>query len=178
MNSINLSFHTKKRLTLLLGLGLSWGAVITAVFLQFHYQLNPCPLCILSRIILIVAGCIFCCWLAQSFIKKSGDKFYFLIASLVMLCGLALSSYHIWLTLLPAEKLPACGPDLNYLLETLPLSEAIIEAFKGSGSCAQNTFRLLGLSLAQLEWALYFMLFSLNIYIWRHIKATHKTRGA
>ena len=178
MNSINFSLQAKKKLALLLGLGLSWGSVGLAFLLQLYYQLNPCPLCILSRIILIGIGFIFCCWLVQSFFgKKSGNWLYFLLTSLSLAGGLILSSYHVWLMLLPSERLPSCGPDLNYLLETLPLKEVFIEVFKGSGNCAHDTWRLLGLNLAQLQWGIYFMLVILHFYIWKKIKSIDKTRG-
>jgi disulfide bond formation protein DsbB len=154
---------------------ISWGSVGIAVFLQFYYELTPCPLCIFSRIILMGIGFIYWAWLIQTLLFKKTTKrhihfIYFALIGLGLLSGLGLSGYHIWLMNLPPEKIPSCGPDLSYLLETLPLYEVIIEAFKGSGSCAQDTWRLFGLNLAQLELGVFGLLTGAQIYILKLIK--------
>ncbi len=155
-------------LTILTGCVVSLGSVGIAIFLQYYYNLTPCPLCIFSRIILIVMGGMYFTWLTQRLIfKKSFDWLYFYGLALILVSGLALSGYHLWLMYLPPEKLPACGPDLSYLLETLPLNEVIIEVFKGSGSCAHDTWRLWGLSIPQLELGIYLLLAGLQLYLYK-----------
>jgi protein dithiol:quinone oxidoreductase len=47
---------------------------------------------------------------------------------------------------------PACGPGLDYMLERFPLMEALQKIFKGSGECAEASWRFLALSIA--EWSL------------------------
>jgi disulfide bond formation protein DsbB len=166
--------NTKFLLCLLLGLLLSWGAVGIALFLQFYAELNPCPLCIFNRMILIGIGGIYFSWLLQQLFIKNTEKgfnIFFSLVSLGILSGLALSGYHSWLMHLPPEKLPSCGPDLSYLLETLPLHEVLLEAFKGSGSCAQDKWRFLGLfNIAQLALGLYAVLTALQIYLFQSKK--------
>ncbi len=163
---------------LLLGLVCSLGSVGAAIFLQFYYQLTPCPLCIFSRIILMLIGAFYFAYLIQHLIfKRRADLIYFSLITLGIGGGLMLSGYHNWLMHLPPEKLPSCGPDLSYLLETLPLNEAVIEAFKGSGSCTQDTWRVLGLNVAQLELGVYLTLTGLQIFIGKKINFMRKTRG-
>ena len=41
---------------------------------------------------------------------------------------------------------PACGMGLNYMLETLPLSDVLGKVLGGSGECAEKGWELLGLS--------------------------------
>lgn len=165
-------------LPILTGLMLSLGSVGFAIFLQFYYELTPCPLCIFSRIILIGLGLIYAAWLVQRLIfKKQIDLIYFCFITVGVVSGLALSGYHNWLMHLPSEKIPACGPDLTYLLENLPFNEAVIEAFKGSGSCAQDAWRLFGLTVAQLEIGVYLSLAALQLYVGKKLKAMRKTRG-
>lgn len=171
MNPTNFSHRFAVPLTAFTGFILSLGSVGIAIFLQHYYELNPCPLCIFSRILLIFMGGIFFIWLMQHLIvKKSFDWLYFCLITLALFSGLALSGYHLWLMHLPPEKLPACGPDLSYLLETLPLNEVIVEVFKGSGSCAQDTWRLWGLSIPQLELGIYMLLAGLQLYLYKLLK--------
>jgi len=47
---------------------------------------------------------------------------------------------------------PACGPDLFYMMENLPFSRMLQKLFMGSGQCAEVHWRFLGLSIA--EWSL------------------------
>lgn len=158
-------------LPILTGFLLSFSSVVAALFLQFYYQLTPCPLCIFSRMTLIAIGIIYAAWLVQRLLfKKQMNVFYFCLVGVSVVGGLLLSGYHNWLMHLPPEKLPSCGPDLSYLLETLPLNEAMIAAFKGSGSCAQDSWRILGLNVAQLELGVYLALVGLQLYIATKIK--------
>lgn len=173
MKPINFSSvpSIKIRLAILTGFILSIGSVGIALFLQAYYELNPCPLCIFSRIILLFMGSIYFIWFIQHLVfKKSFNWSYFYFIALTLMCGLGLSGYHLWLMYLPPEKLPACGPDLSYLLETLPLNEVIVEVFRGSGSCAQDTWRLWGFSIPQLELGIYLLLTGLQLFLYKLLK--------
>jgi disulfide bond formation protein DsbB len=51
-----------------------------------------------------------------------------------------------------------CGPDLAYMLDSLPLAQVLPKVFKGEGDCAKVAWKFLGLSIP--EWALaWFVLF-------------------
>jgi disulfide bond formation protein DsbB len=54
---------------------------------------------------------------------------------------------HVWLTTLPPERVPACGPGLDFMLESFPLRDALRMVLSGSGECATVTWRLLGFSM-------------------------------
>jgi len=47
---------------------------------------------------------------------------------------------------------PACGPDLFYMLDNFPLGRTLQLLLRGSGQCAEVHWRFLGLSIA--EWSL------------------------
>lgn len=158
--------HRLKLFVLSSGVMLSFGAFGMALLLQHYYNLTPCPLCIFSRMLLIGLGCFYSTWLLQSiFSQKTRDWLYFSLLTLGVGSGLLLSGYHNWLLSLPLERMPSCGPSLDYLLDILPLYDALILAFKGSGSCAQETFRWMGFNLAELELGVYLMLSGLQIYL-------------
>jgi disulfide bond formation protein DsbB len=49
--------------------------------------------------------------------------------------------------MLPPEQVPACGPSLGYMLETLPLGETLTIMLTGDGNCAEELWSFLGLSI-------------------------------
>ncbi|MDG2302078.1 MAG: disulfide bond formation protein B, partial [Gammaproteobacteria bacterium] len=53
----------------------------------------------------------------------------------------------------PADKVPECGPGLEYLLEVYPLFDVLKTVLKGSGDCAETQWVFLNLSIA--EWSLF-----------------------
>ena len=63
-----------------------------------------------------------------------------------------MAARQVWLQHLPADKVPACGPDLYFMLENLPLARTLEKLFTGSGQCAEVNWKSLGLSIA--EWSL------------------------
>ena len=65
----------------------------------------------------------------------------------------------MYLQHLPPDQVPACGPDLFYMVENLPVARTLTLLFRGSGQCAEVKWRFLGLSIA--EWSLvWFVLFA------------------
>ena len=66
--------------------------------------------------------------------------------------GMLTAGRQVWLQHLPPELHPSCGPDLNFLLENFPLTDALSYVFAGDGECAVVDWTLLGQSLAM--WSL------------------------
>jgi len=66
--------------------------------------------------------------------------------------GAAAAGRQVWLQHLPPEKVPACGPDLLFMLENFPLADTVQRLIKGTGECAAVDWTFLGLSIA--EWSL------------------------
>lgn len=121
--------------------GLGCLALIAyALILQWVDGLEPCPLCIFQRV---------------SFAGMA--VFFFLGAALpgrvaavgiglAALSGVGLAWRHLWLQSLPPEQVPACGPGLDYMLGTFPLSEVFAMVLSGSGECAEVDY-VFGLSI-------------------------------
>ncbi|MDG4552096.1 MAG: disulfide bond formation protein B [Candidatus Contendobacter sp.] len=126
------------------GLGFAWYA-------QFYLGLEPCPLCIFQRLALFALGVAFLLAAVHN-PDKRGARVYGVLIGLVAAIGAGIAGRHVWLQHLPPEQAPRCGPGLDYLLETLPLSETIREVLTGSGECAKVDWSLLGLSIP--EWTL------------------------
>jgi disulfide bond formation protein DsbB len=94
-----------------------------------------------------------------------GRRIYGLLLTFVTSAGIIVSARHTWLQHLPNEKIPECGPGLDFWMKNLPANELIQKIFQGSGECAEVAWSLIGLSIP--EWSLIvfilFLLFSLKL---------------
>ncbi len=83
---------------------------------------------------------------------RAGQVIYSMLGLLFALGGLGVAARHVWLQHLPPGQVPACGPDLAFMLENFPLGRTLQKLFEGSGQCAEVKWRFLGLSIP--EWSL------------------------
>ena len=83
---------------------------------------------------------------------RAGQIVYSLLGLLAALGGGGVAVRHVWLQHLPPDQVPACGPDLFFMLENFPLGRTLQKLFEGSGQCAEVKWRFLGLSIP--EWSL------------------------
>jgi disulfide bond formation protein DsbB len=144
---------------------LALGALVCALllgfgfYLQYVVGLKPCPLCMVQRgfylalIITFGVG-------ALHGPARVGAAAYGALAILFAAGGAAAAGRQVWLQHLPEDKVPACGPNLAFMLENFPLGETIQRLIQGDGECAVVDWRFLGLSIA--EWSLlWFVLIAL-----------------
>jgi len=127
--------------------------------------LEPCPLCIFQRIGLIGLGIIsFIAFLHNP--KTNGMKrLYAFLGSLSILWSAGVAARHVWLQNLPPDKVPSCGPGLDYWLETLPMKSVFQQVLSGSGECAKVDWTFLGQSLP--VWSLVFFSILLLVSLWQ-----------
>lgn len=136
------------------------GLMAYALYAQHGLGLEPCPLCVLQRVAVISLGGIFLV-AALHPAGAVGRRVYGALLALVALAGSGVAGRHVWLTTLPPERIPACGPGLDFMLEAFPLREALAMVLSGSGECANVDWQFLGLSMP--AWVL-IALISLGIY--------------
>lgn len=148
---LNLWKTVSNRILYLIGALVVAGLMGFGFYLQYVKHQDPCPLCMVQRVIFIA--------IMASFIlatlhhpKKTGEWIYAGLIGLFSLLGMGVASRHIWLQHLPKDQVPACGPGLDYMLETLPMASVLKEVLHGSGECAEKgwTFLMLGIP----EWSL------------------------
>lgn len=152
----------------LLGLVTCVTAMLFAVgFLQHYLMLDPCPLCVITRVIVISMSVVFFVALIHN-PAQLGQRIYALLAIAVGLIGLGVQFRHIWLQNLPPDQVPACGPGLEFLLETQPIFSALRTVFEGSGDCAEIDWIFLGLTIP-MQTALLFA-FLLALAIWQLVR--------
>ena len=126
-----------------------------ALYAQHVDGLEPCPLCVFQRVAVIGCGIIFAVAAVHGPSRK-GALGYALGTLAVAGIGALVSMRHVWLQSLPPSEVPACGPGLNYMLETLPFTDVLSKVLQGSGECAAVDWRFLGLSLP--GWTLVFFI--------------------
>ena len=154
-----------------------WFFLITALatatllaygyYLQFHEGLEPCPMCIFQRLcyMAIAATGIIA---ATHGPARVATLAYCGLTTLFAGIGAAIAGRQVWLQHLPEDRIPECGPGLEFMLEVYPLAEVIRTALKGTGECATVDWTFAGLSIA--DWSLIcFVLFSLAhiLFGWR-----------
>jgi len=125
--------------------------IIAAYYFQFVDHLDPCPLCILQRVCFAFMA-LFFLFAGLHNPGHKGQLRYNILAFIPSAIGLYVAATHTWLQHLPKDEVPTCGPGLNYLLDTLPVTDAIEQIFRGSGECAEVSWRLYGFSMP--EWTL------------------------
>lgn len=119
-----------------------------ALFFEFILGLAPCPLCMMQRIWFAMAAIV--AYIALLHNPRLG--IYALVTLLCVGIGAYFSIRQLWLQGLPEDQVPACGPDLQYMLEVFPLSDVLIAMTQGTGDCAKTAWSFLGITLP--GWAL------------------------
>ncbi len=66
------------------------------------------------------------------------------------LVGAGIAGRHVWLQMNPQGL--SCGPGLQTMLESFPLTAVLPMVFRGSGDCSEAAWTLLGLTIA--DWSL------------------------
>ena len=122
-----------------------------ALFLQYVEHQDPCPLCMVQRVIFIAIMIMFIL-AALHGPKRVGERVYAALVLMLSLTGAGVAARHIWIQNLPKDQVPACGPGLDYMLETMPMSHVLKELMHGSGECAEKGWTFLTLGIPQ--WSL------------------------
>jgi protein dithiol:quinone oxidoreductase len=145
-----------RRLVNLLGFAVCAALMGYALHAQYRLGLEPCPLCILQRVGIVLLGLAF---LVAALHHPRGWGRYVYAALLVLfaLATAGVASRQLYIQSLPPGTLPSCGAPLAVLLKIAPLTEVIRKVFTGSGECGEVSWRFLGLAMPAwvLVWALF-----------------------
>lgn len=147
---------SQRRIYLALALACA-AAMAFALYAQHGLGLEPCPLCIFQRLAVLAVGAaaLGAAWRDPRY--RGPQLAWGGVTLLSALAGAGVAAWHVKLQLFtPEDKIPACGPGLDYMLETMPFTDMLAKVFKGSGECAEVSWTLLGLSLP--AWSLVFLI--------------------
>jgi disulfide bond formation protein DsbB len=102
-----------------------------ALVMEHLFDMDPCPLCLL--------------------LHSPRWGIYPLLTLLAAVIGAGFSIRQLYLQSLPEDQVPACGPDMTYMLENFPLADVLAAMTRGTGSCAEVAWQF-GLTIP--GWAL------------------------
>ena len=128
------------------GLAASAGMMGFALYAEHVLALEPCPLCVFQRMATIGLATMFLLALVHD-PRSWGSRLYALLIAIAAGVGATVAGRHVWIQNLPPDEVPACGAGLDYLMNTMPLTDVIREVFTGSGECAELKWSFLGLSM-------------------------------
>ena len=126
--------------------------LVAAIAMEYFWGLQPCPLCILQRIILVALGLLLMIAVLHN-PRNWALRFYGFFICMLALSGLWAAARQVWLEHQPASQKAICLPGLSYMVSYLPLKQVIQILFEGEESCGEVKWRLLGLSIA--NWTLF-----------------------
>jgi len=140
-------FRASFRLQFLLGFLVCVGLLGFALYTEYFGGLNPCPLCTFQRAAFISLAVMF---LLGGLLAPRGAgarATWGVLALIAAGVGIAIAGRHVWLTHLPPDQVPSCGPDLAYMMNAFPLGDVVKKVLTGSGECAKVDWTFLGLSM-------------------------------
>ena len=152
----------------------------TALYFQHVMGLEPCPLCIFQRMFVMALGAVM---LAGAWHDPAGGwrRLYGAVVTVIAALGIVVAGRHVWLQNLPEDRVPECGPGLDYMLEAFPLGEALALVFRGSGECAEVQWTFLTLSIPAWTLLIFIGLAGFGLYLLfysRKIQSAASTAGA
>lgn len=118
-----------------------------ALIMEHAFAMDPCPLCLMQRLWFAIAGLL----TLAALIHSPRWGIYPLLTGLAALIGAGFSIRQLYLQNLPEDQVPACGPDMSYMLENFPLADVLAAMTRGTGDCAQVAWQF-GLTIP--GWAL------------------------
>ncbi len=143
-----------------------FALLAAAYYFEYALYLDPCPLCIMQRIAVLLVGVV----ALSGFIMANTvvrEKIHGVLMALAALFGVFVAGRHVWIQSLPADQVPTCGPSLEYMVDTLPWAEVLSIMLRGNGNCADAQWSFMGLSMPLwvLIWFVGFILLAGFMYV-------------
>lgn len=160
--------HWSYRSSYLAGLVACLALLGYALYAEHVLAMIPCPLCIFQRIGFLVMAVFFL--LGALHAPRAGGRWVYAGGVLLgALFGGIVAGRHLWIQSLPADRVPSCGPDLGYMMDTFPFAKVLKMVFTGSGECAKVE-PVLGLPMP--AWTL---LWFVLLAVWAVLAARRRT---
>ena len=139
------------------------GLLAYAYYAEFVLGLAPCPLCMLQRLGFMGMLVVALVGIVHN-PRKWGRRLYAVPMLASGVWGLTTAYRHVWLQGLPEDEVPDCGPGLEFMQSYgFSWTEIVVEAFTGSGQCAEIDWSFLGLSMP--AWTLFWYVMTLGFIV-------------
>jgi len=153
-----------RRKLFLTGFLISVLLIVYVLYTQYVLGLEPCPLCILQRVAVIALGVSFLLLALRPPQRKQSKFLTSILLVMISSAGAGIAARHVWLQNLPPDKVPGCGPGLDFMMANFPLSDVLEMVFSGSGECAEISWSFAFLSMP--AWALIWLIVLGSFGIW------------
>ena len=153
-----------RRHLLLTGFLISVLLIVYVLYAQYVLALEPCPLCILQRVAVLALGLSFLLLALRPPQRKQSKFLASLLLMMISSAGVGIAARHVWIQSLPPDKVPGCGPGLDFMMANFPLSEVLEMVFSGSGECAEISWSFAYLSMP--AWALIWLIVLGSFGVW------------
>lgn len=152
------------RLGYALGFLVCAGLIGYALYLQYYEFQDPCPLCLLQRMVYMALAAVFLLAAVHG-PGRTGALIYGGLLALTAAVGAAVATRHVWLQIQPPDAVPECGPSLEFMLRKYPAFQAFEKIFGGTGQCAEAGWKFLGLTIAGWSLVWFVLLGALALYL-------------
>ena len=122
---------------------ISIAVISTALIAEYFYRILPCKMCIFQRYsyyALIILSVIFL------LLKKQNDRFYYLIAEIILIIGLFFSIWHVGIENNLINGPVGCSSSIKDINNIIDLKKHIINTH--IIACDQINWAFLGISFA------------------------------
>lgn len=145
------------------------GAVVLGLsyYLEYAVGLKPCGLCLMQRMFLALLTGI-CLVAAVHGPGRLGSALYWLSGLSSSLAGTVTALRQVVLQSDPAHQLIANTFDLGHLFASAPWAYVVQLMFNGTIDCAQISWTLFGLSIA--EWSLLFFIAMMILSVYQLLR--------
>jgi protein dithiol:quinone oxidoreductase len=123
----------------------AFALLAVAFYMEYQMGLEPCPLCMLQRIVFFCVGMVSLASALTASVKMRKICAWLVVILSVM--GAVLAIRHLYLQSLPTNELPACLPGLSYMFEVFPWQEIMQAMVMGTGECGEVSWTLFGISI-------------------------------
>lgn len=135
-----------RRTANLLGFAACAVMIAYALYEQHVVGLTPCHLCILQRVGIMAVGVAF--FVAGVHAPRgAGARVYGGIIALAALATAITAARHVWIQQQPPGSVAACGADLDFMMQIMPLHEVLTKVFLGGAECQKIDWQFLGLTM-------------------------------
>ena len=139
----------------------------TAAYFQLVLGIEPCPLCIMQRLFILLIGII----LLIAVIHNPGQRgigVYAVLTILTAIGGAIFAGRQTYLQLSPPNPSAICLPGLTYMIKQLPVTETLKIMLTGSGNCTIVSWKFLGLTTPM--WTLIFFALLIGLGFWQLVR--------
>lgn len=147
-----------------------FAALGFALYAEHFMQLNPCPLCMVQRLGVLLVGVLALLFAALN-PQRIWRKFAGLTLAFWAFAGAGVSFWHVHLQNLPPSQAPACGPGLGFMVDmaksgNLAVGDFLNQLFfTASGDCTKVDWLFLGGSMPFWTGLLFGLFGLIGLYI-------------